>query len=362
MRDVLSQEFRHAARRLCHGGSTTLITVVTLSLGIGVASALFSIVDAVLLRPLVPDQDRVVRVTKVDVQRGNFPVPLSLHEFGLWRDASRSFEAVAAIDHAAAGPASIRIDGTSAIARLAPVSSGFFTVVHRGAPLSGRWLSEADEQAGTDIAAVISERFWRRASGGDPGFVGRRIEWAGDRSLVIVGIAPATLDYPLGTDIWAAAARVFDGQAGRFDARSRTFAQFEMFGRLAPGVSVDRVLFAALAITLAAISVFGVLSNDVRQRRRELAVRCAVGASPIEIRRSVIVRSLLIAVSGALIGGAIAASATRAMRSLLFDVQPLDPIAFAAGVGTLVAVVLIAAYLPARLAARTDPASVLRSE
>ena len=110
-----------------HGSVTTAITILTLSLGIGVMAALFAVVDAVLLRPLVPDQDRVVYVTKSDVHRDNFPVPLSLHEFAAWREAARSFESLAAVDHAATGPTSIGLGGTTAIADLHPCPQGSST-------------------------------------------------------------------------------------------------------------------------------------------------------------------------------------------------------------------------------------------
>jgi putative ABC transport system permease protein len=98
----------------------------------------------------------------------------------------------------------------------------------------------ADEQLGADVVAVVSERFWRRVGGADPAFVGRRISWFGDRTMLVIGIAPAAVDYPLGTDIWAPGATVFDGRAGRFDASNRMFFQFEILGRLRRGVSLEQ--------------------------------------------------------------------------------------------------------------------------
>jgi putative ABC transport system permease protein len=121
-------------------------------------------------------------------------------------------------------------------------------------------------------------------------------------------------------------------------------------------------LFALMAMALAAIGIYGVLSYEVRQRRQEIAVRAAVGASPADISRAVLQRSLLVGAVGATIGVIAATAATRALRSLLFEVQPLDPIVFATAAVGLVALVLVAAYFPARRAAASSPLAALRSE
>jgi putative ABC transport system permease protein len=121
-------------------------------------------------------------------------------------------------------------------------------------------------------------------------------------------------------------------------------------------------LFALMAMALAAIGIYGVLSYEVRQRRRELAVRAAVGASPADVFRSVLQRSLLVGAVGAAIGVIAATAATRTLRSLLFEVQPLDPLVFATAAVGLVALVLGAAYFPARRAADSSPLAALRTE
>jgi putative ABC transport system permease protein len=121
-------------------------------------------------------------------------------------------------------------------------------------------------------------------------------------------------------------------------------------------------VFALMAIVLAAIGVYGVLSYDVSQRRRELAVRSVLGASPSVVFGAVVWRSAVLGAMGALIGLGIAAVATRSLSALLYEVSPGDPAAFAAGAAALVAIVMVASYLPARRAAGTDPAEVLRAE
>jgi putative ABC transport system permease protein len=347
MMDVVLHDIRYAVRSLLRGRSFAALTILTLSLGIGVVTALFAVISAVLIHPIVPDQDRVVRGSKLDARRGDFPFPLSLPEFVAWREQSRSFEALAAVDHAATGTVAIAVDGQVSPVQLAPVSADFFGVVHRGEPLQGRWFQPPDEQPGSEVVAVVSERFWRRASGGDPAFVGRRLSWAGDRTLIVVGVAPAIVDYPLGTDIWAPGATVFDGRAGRFDARNRTFSQFELLGRLRPGVSLDqahaeltvihhrvvadfpndytpmrvvleplldtvvgdsgRVLVAlfvaaGLVFVIAGVNVAALLLMRAAGRRAEMAVRVALGAGHGRLLRQTLTEGLLLGMLSAICG------------------------------------------------------------
>ena len=121
-------------------------------------------------------------------------------------------------------------------------------------------------------------------------------------------------------------------------------------------------LFALLAVLLAAVGVYGVLSYEVGQRRRELALRSALGASPARIFRAELRRALMLGGLGAGLGLATAAFATRSLRALLFEIAPTDPRSFALAAVALLAIVLAAACLPALRAAHADPAAVLRSE
>ena len=355
--------FRHAVRALWRERLVTALTILTLGFGIGVLTALFAIVSAVLLRPIVPDQDRVVIVSKLDIQRNNFPTSLSLPEFAEWRDQTRSFDVMTAVDHAATGAVPLMIDERTVPARLAPVSADFFRVVHDGRPLLGRWFTTADEQFGADVVAVVSERFWRRVGGGDPAFVGRRLSWFGDRTMLVIGIAPAAVDYPLGTDIWAPGATVFDGRAGRFDASNRTFFQFEILGRLRRGVSADQAraeltvinrrvaaafpkefnptsvlvepliervagesrrvllaLFAAagLVFVISGVNVAALLLMRASTQRSEIAVRVALGASSGRLLRQTFTEGLVLALFAAMCALLIA-------RTLLVALQWLSP-------------------------------------
>jgi ABC-type antimicrobial peptide transport system permease subunit len=104
------------------------------------------------------------------------------------------------------------------------------------------------------------------------------------------------------------------------------------------------------------------MSYEVRQRRREIAVRSAIGATSAAIFQGVLRRSLIIGLAGAGIGLALAGSVTRTLTSLVYGIQPLDPGVFLTGAGVLLGVVLAAAYFPARRAANVDPIDALRAE
>jgi putative ABC transport system permease protein len=121
-------------------------------------------------------------------------------------------------------------------------------------------------------------------------------------------------------------------------------------------------VFAFVAIVLAAVGTFGVMSYEVRQRRRELAVRSAIGATPRDIFQSVVRRSLIAAAAGVTVGLFAAATVTRTLRSLLFEVHPLDPAVFLAAAGILLGAIFIAACIPARRAAGIDPSAALRQD
>jgi predicted permease len=120
--------------------------------------------------------------------------------------------------------------------------------------------------------------------------------------------------------------------------------------------------FAFLALTLAAVGVYGVVSYSVNHRRREIGIRIALGALAANVIRLVIRQGMTLAAAGVVIGLALALAVTRLMATLLYGVQPSDPIAFGAAVMVLLAVVVAASWIPARRAARLDPVKALRTE
>jgi putative ABC transport system permease protein len=120
--------------------------------------------------------------------------------------------------------------------------------------------------------------------------------------------------------------------------------------------------FAMIALALAAVGIYGVLSHSVAQRTREIGIRLAIGAAPSRVLIGVLRQSLILASAGAAIGLIIAAGVTRYLRSLLFEVTPIDPSTFAAVAVLFLLVSLLASYLPAARASHVDPQVALRHD
>jgi ABC-type antimicrobial peptide transport system permease subunit len=122
------------------------------------------------------------------------------------------------------------------------------------------------------------------------------------------------------------------------------------------------VFFAATALLLAVVGIYGVLSFVVSQRTREVGIRMALGAQRRDVVRDVLFRGLRLALPGVLFGLAGAWALSRLLQSQLFGINGTDPATYAAGAGLLLAAVLVACYVPARRATRVSPSEALRTE
>ena len=271
------------------------------------------------------------------------------------------------------------------------VTPGFFETM-RIRLMSGRSFDGRDRQ-GAERVVVVSERLAQQLWPGEPA-VGKRIYWGGNSgpTRTVIGVVADIRDVQLESEprpilylphqqlelpsmtilVRTTAAAASAGAAVRDIVRV-------LDGSLPPP-SIDEVesgrtqavagprfnlwllgAFAAIAVALAATGVYAMLAFSVAQRRREIAVRLALGADPPGIRRLVLRNGLGLAVAGVVAGTVAALAATRVLSSLLFGVGPTDPLTFTAAALALLGVATLACYLPARHASRLDPIVILRN-
>jgi putative ABC transport system permease protein len=279
------------------------------------------------------------------------------------------------------------------------ITAGYFKTM--GIPLvRGRLLREGDGVNGTPsvvISESLARRFWSSPSDGDP--IGSEIYLGApdyrlfDRATIVgivkdvklAGLGSSLTDSVYGLQtlmpFWwnftftiktagdpmalAASVRqiVRDADPALAVTRVQSMADI-MHTSIAPtrASMLLLVLFAAIAVVMAAIGVFGVMSYAVNLRSREMGIRLALGARPSEVRRMVVADGMKQALIGVVIGLAAAASLTRFMTAQLFGVKPGDPLTLATVATLLLVTAAIACYLPARRATRVDPLVVLRAE
>ena len=198
---------RYAIRRLWRARAFTLTAVVTLALGIAATTAVFAVVDAVVLRPLpYPHSDRLVDLSHTLEVSGVTHVDQSDASFLFYRQANRTLSGVGAYAVTAVnlgGPGASGAEGSGPLERVraARISAGTFAVL-QAAPLAGRVFREREDRPDAPPVALVGERLWRRAFGADPALVGRRVQIDG-RAREVVGVMPASFQFPgPGTEVW----------------------------------------------------------------------------------------------------------------------------------------------------------------
>src|SRR2546421_7691427 len=388
----------HALRSLSRTPGFALTAILTLALGIGLATAVFTVADALLLRRLpVRDQDRLVVLWGQAPDRG-FDYPFTLDDAREFARQNRSLERVAFFSYYGAGPKPIRDGDQISQLRRALVSGEFFDVL--GArPVLGRALGATDDVRGAAPVLVLSYGAWQRRFGGDPHVLGRQLLTYDDGvAYTIVGVMPQGLDYPRGTDCWAPVVpstvpkdlyvigRIAAGRAA-VDARDELTAFFRRpggsrWGRDLRGVvhTLPRlilgdtrpalIVFAAAAgllLLITCINVANLLLVRGLARVREIAVRSALGAGRGQVIVQLLTENALLAIAGGVLGLAVAAGAVRIFVAFApAGVPRLDEIRVNATalVGTVV-ITGVAMFLfglaPAVITSRVGIEPVLRS-
>src|SRR5215218_8991853 len=219
-------DLRYGLRILLKQPSFTLVAVITLALGIGANTAIFSLVNSILLRPLpFRDPDRLVRILQASPKLGLSSWGVSQADFAAYREQNRSFESVAIYNTTATN-----LTGAGEPERLpiATVTADFFKVFGVS-PLLGRTFLEGEDTPGKNQICVISHAFWQRRFGGDPNVVGKTLS-LNNTPMQIVGVMPAEFKFPrYEVDLWTPLAHDPMRIAPYF---------FAVIGRLKPGFQI----------------------------------------------------------------------------------------------------------------------------
>jgi predicted permease len=392
-----------AVRRLRRTPAFTATIVLTLALGIGLATAIYAVVDAVLLRRLpVADQDRIVVLSSVtpDGKVDNGPIPLTW--IRRYAASPRTLQSVGYVSYEGAFDTPFQRGDDVWRLKRARVSGNFFDVL--GAhPVRGRGFRPSDDVIGAAPVAVISQTTWQRRFAGDPEIVGKQlVQDAGINPYEIVGVMPSGLDYPTGVDIWVPAVPFAGGSdsthaslyiVGRLGAGVSAFAardevkgfiQREMSSAPPPFGAAVRTLpeavagnvrpalmafsvAVALLLLIACANVANLLLIRGFARAQDIAVRAALGASAGRIIGEQLVESAVLAVAGCAGGIVVAACVLRGLLAVApADLPRISEIALnaravaaAAGVATLA--VVFFGLTPALVTARYGIDRLLRS-
>lgn len=390
--DRIARDFRTAVRGLRRTPTFSVTAVLILALGIGMAVAMFTVFDAVLVRQLpVQQPDRLVVLWTY--QDPAVELSIGRKTFEQIRPGTRTLREVAGVVHWGATPAPL-VDGErSVVLNRALVTGNFFDVLGARAAL-GRLLRPEDDVPGAPRVIVLSYAAWQSQFGGDSAVIGRRlIEPYGQTPHTIVGVAPPGLDYPAGAGYWVPPwpgemqMTVVARLAPNATAEDARFEFFSMAQRLAPdwhfvGAQVVPfpeavtgrvrpvliVLTAAVALLLliACVNVGNLLLLRAAMREREIAIRRALGASQGDVVRQLLVESGILAAAGGVLGLLAAKVLLRVILVVAPERLPRVDVIRLAGAPLVIAVavtlvaVLVFGVAPALLAARGTVATTLR--
>jgi putative ABC transport system permease protein len=346
----IGHDVRFAFRTLRQRPAVTVTAIVAFGLAIGSTTAIFSVVNAVLLKPLSFDEpERVAILWESNPGRGLDIFSASPANFLDWEQQNTVFQSLSAYSSGSVTVTGIE-ESAERIQR-AVVSEQFFEVV-RTPPEIGRALLPEDSQTGKDVVAVISHRYWQNRFGGDPAVIGKNILLDG-RSYSIVGVMPAGFMYPADTDVWSplvtagstvrgahtllVIGRLNDGTTfEQADTEMKTIAArleeeypqtnqawtirvFDIHQWIVRDMRPTLfVLLGAVGFVLliACANVANLLLATASERLKEIAVRMSLGAGWTRVLRQILTENILLAVTGGALGIVLAWLGLRALLAI----------------------------------------------
>lgn len=393
--DGLRRNCRYAVRSLARTPAFTTTVVLTLALGIGANSAVFSAVDTVLLRPLpFPDANRLMRVGQTQERSPSTNIATNIAPVRLedWNRLNTTFEAITGYNTEDVSETSGYLPERVRRATVAPR----FLDVWGVTPALGRGFTAAEHRVGGPAAVLISDRYWRVRLGGDPHVLDRTVRISNE-SLPIVGVLPASFRFPdRDVDLW---------EPIRVDAeyaQSRQLNSFNGIGRLKAGVTLKQarddlaavqvqlgkqypdpdatigvdvvplkettvsgiraslwLLFGAVSVLLliTCTNIAALLLSRAAHRQQEIAIRLSLGATRAAVAAQTLTEAGVLTLAGAGLGLLVAAGASAAFRVAAADLPRVDEIALDGRIllytlASAVTVALLCGLLPAIRAAR----------
>lgn len=398
--EPLVRDLRYAVRMLRKTPGFTLIALVTLAIGIGVNTAVFTVVNTLLLKPLpYPDPARLATLSVVvrSPLGSNENTAVDGATFLAVRDGATTVDTAISAGGFGGG-VNLVANGVAANVRQRRVSAGYFSVLGV-LPFMGREFTADEDRAGGPPVAVLSHQLWLRAFGADPAILGRPIQLKGE-PYTVVGIMPEGFTTGTPIDVWTPARPSTTGEGGG--------TNYAMLVRLRPGVSWQQataeidalaspaallqyrnskdartassflvplqesatqairqpliMLWAAVGVVLliACVNIAGLLLARAASRTREIATRLALGSSRAVVIRQLLVESAVLAAAGGLLGLAVGQAVLAALLRLSADVFPvgypvmLDARVLAVTLAIALATSVLFGLVPALHASRVD--------
>jgi putative ABC transport system permease protein len=365
--ETLFKDVRHGIRSLLKHPGFTTIAVVTLALGIGANTAIFSVINAVLLRPLpYHEPDRLVTIWEEMPQRGMYEIPVSFANLRDWVDQTKTLDQISAYTFT-----NLNLSGVGEPARLGAVrsSANLFSLVG-AAPLLGRLFLPEEDKEGANRVVILGHALWQSRFGSDSAIIGRSLTLDNQKHTV-VGVMPSGFQFPVGFGYLGKVLNdpidLYVPLAATGKELGRGHYSFFAMGRLKPGITIDQaraemttiegrleqqypdtntgigiklvptqeqtvkairpallVLLGAVAFLLliACANIANLMLARGASRQKELAIRAALGASRLRVVRLLLSESLMLSLAGGCLGLLLAVWGTNALVALAPDNIP----------------------------------------